>query len=162
MSVSQSIRMKRPAHPGGSVKGGIIEPLGRTITAAARALGVAYIWLRDLSVGWLLVNIWHNFQYIVFVWMFNNRRFRAGIDPRASFLSYISQNGKSWLYLATCIAITGGVYWGVLRTLDWLFFAGLSATIVLYQIVNFHHYVVDALIWKRSKARAPRTLAPAG
>lgn len=124
--------------------------------------GSAYIWIRDLSVGWLVVNIWHNFQYIIFVWMFNNRRFRAGIDPRARFLSYISQNGKLWLYLATCIAITGGVYWGVLRTLDWLFFAGISATIVLYQIVNFHHYVVDALIWKRPKARAPQTLAPAG
>ncbi len=40
MSVSPSIRMKSPAHPGGFVKGEIIEPLGLSITAAARALGV--------------------------------------------------------------------------------------------------------------------------
>ncbi len=40
MSVTRSIRMKNPAHPGGFVKGEIIEPLGLSITAAARALGV--------------------------------------------------------------------------------------------------------------------------
>ena len=110
--------------------------------------GVGYVWMPDISLGWLMINIWHNFQYILFVWMFNNKRFRQGIDPRARFLSYISQSGRMWLYLLACVAITGGVYWGVLRTVDWLLFAGLSATIVLYQIVNFHHYIVDALIWR--------------
>ena len=86
--------------------------------------------------------------------MFNNRRFRDGLDRKAPFLSWISQSGRIWLYLLTCIAITGAVYWGVLRTIDWLLFAGLSATIVLYQIVNFHHYIVDALIWKTRKRGA--------
>jgi addiction module HigA family antidote len=33
-------RMKKPAHPGGFVKTEIIEPLGLTVTDAARALGV--------------------------------------------------------------------------------------------------------------------------
>jgi antitoxin HigA-1 len=33
-------RMKNPAHPGGFVKTEIIEPLGLTVTDAARALGV--------------------------------------------------------------------------------------------------------------------------
>ena len=109
---------------------------------------VAYVWIPDITLGWLLINIWHNYQYILFVWMFNNRRFHGGIDPRARFLSYISQSGRLWLYMLTCIAITGVIYWGVLRAIDWLLFAGLSATIVLYQIVNFHHYIVDALLWK--------------
>ena len=110
--------------------------------------GVGYVWIPDITLGWLMINIWHNFQYILFVWMFNNKRFRHGIDRQARFLSYISQSGRMWLYLLACVAITGAVYWGVLRTVDWLLFAGLSATIVLYQIVNFHHYVVDALIWR--------------
>ena len=120
--------------------------------------GLGYVWIPDITLGWLMINIWHNFQYILFVWMFNNRRFAAGLDPAARFLSYISQSGRMWLYLLTCLAITGAVYWGVLRAVDWLFFAGLSATIVLYQIVNFHHYVVDALIWKtrgRAASGAP-------
>ena len=121
--------------------------------------GVAYVWTRDITFGWLMINIWHNFQYILFVWLFNNKRFEGGIDPRARFLSYISQTGRLWLYMATCIAMTGVIYWGVLSAIDWLLFAGLSATIVLYQIVNFHHYIVDALIWKTRGSG--RTRAPA-
>ena len=111
----------------------------------------AYILIDDVTYGWLAINIWHNAQYILFVWMFNTRRFKDGIDPEARFLSYISQPQRLWLYLLTCVAITGVVYWLVLSTLSAWFFAGLAATIVLYQIVNFHHYVVDALIWKRPK-----------
>ncbi len=46
----------------------------------------------------------------------------------------------------------GAVCGRVLRAIGWLFFAGLSATLVLYQIVNFHRYTADALI---RKARRP-------
>lgn len=119
---------------------------------------LAYIATNDITLGWLMINIWHNAQYILFVWMFNNKRFKGGIDPDAKFLSYISQSGRLWLYLLTCVAITGVVYWGVLRALDWFFFAGLSATIVLYQIVNFHHYMIDSKIWKLRKPKMQRTL----
>jgi addiction module HigA family antidote len=38
--MSQGIRMKRPAHPGGFVKTEIIDPLGLSVTDAARALGI--------------------------------------------------------------------------------------------------------------------------
>ena len=122
--------------------------------------GLGYVWISDITLGWLMINIWHNYQYILFVWMFNNKRFARGRDPNARFLSYISQSGRLWLYLLVCLAITGAFYWGVLRTIDWLLFAGFSATIVLYQIVNFHHYVVDALIWTkrgRGTSSAPAT-----
>lgn len=119
---------------------------------------LGYLATNDITLGWLMINIWHNAQYILFVWMYNNKRFSDGIDPNARLLSYISQNGRMWLYMLTCVAITGVIYWGVLRTLDWLFFAGLSATIVLYQIVNFHHYIVDSKIWKLRKPKMQETL----
>ncbi len=118
----------------------------------------AYVLVPDITFGWLMINIWHNAQYILFVWMYNTRRFKGGIDPQARFLSYISQPGRLWLYLVTCVMITGVVYWGVLWAIDWIFFAGLSATLVLYQIVNFHHYVVDSVIWKVRKPAMRKTL----
>jgi hypothetical protein len=117
-----------------------------------------YLLIDDITYGWLAINVWHNAQYILFVWLFNARRFKDGIDPGARFLSYISQGRRLWLYLLTCVGITGVVYWGVLGTLSALLFAGLSATVVLYQIVNFHHYVVDAVIWKLRAAPMRRTL----
>ncbi len=82
--------------------------------------------------------------------------------PKARFLSYTSQSGCLWLDLLTCIAIAAAVYGGVLRAIDWLFFAGVSATLVLYQIVNFHHYIVDAIIWRSPKPTPPCPPAHAG
>jgi len=119
---------------------------------------VAYLLIADITYGWLVINIWHNAQYVLFVWLFNTRRFKSGIDPEARFLSYISQPGRLWLYLTTCILITGVVYWAILGTLETLLFAGLSATIVLYQIVNFHHYIVDSRIWKVRQGPVQKTL----
>ena len=40
MSASQGIRMKNPAHPGGFIRSEVVEPLGLSVTDAARALGV--------------------------------------------------------------------------------------------------------------------------
>lgn len=40
MSAAPGIRMKNPVHPGGFVKHEIIEPLGLSVTDAAKALGV--------------------------------------------------------------------------------------------------------------------------
>ncbi|CDX36568.1 conserved membrane hypothetical protein [Mesorhizobium plurifarium] len=119
---------------------------------------VAYLAIRDITIGWLVINMWHNAQYVLFVWMFNSRRFKDGIDPDARFLSYISQPQRLWLYLVTCILITGVIYWAILGMLEAFFFAGLSTTIVLYQIVNFHHYLVDSRIWKVRKEPIRKTL----
>lgn len=40
MAQAKGIRMKNPAHPGGFVKTEVIEPLGLSVTDAARALGI--------------------------------------------------------------------------------------------------------------------------
>ena len=98
-----------------------------TCSPISRIFAMGYLVIGDITIGWLVINIWHNAQYILFVWMFNTRRFKDGIDPEARFLSYISQPHRLWLYLATCLAITGVIYWGVLGTLDAMLFAGLSA-----------------------------------
>jgi hypothetical protein len=117
-----------------------------------------YLAVEDITFGWLGINIWHNAQYILFVWLFNTRRFKDGIDPNARFLSYISQPGRLWLYLLTCVAITGVVYAGLFGVLEATLLAGLWGTIVFYQIVNFHHYVVDSMIWKQRQAPIRKTL----
>lgn len=38
--MAQGIRMKNPAHPGGFIKNEIIEPVGLSVTAAAKTLGI--------------------------------------------------------------------------------------------------------------------------
>lgn len=119
---------------------------------------LAYVFIQDVTLGWLLVNIWHNGQYILFVWMFNASRFRGGVDPKARFLSYISQPNRFWLYMLFCVALTGFIYAGVLSAMDKALAFGLTGTIVIYQILNFHHYVVDTFIWKVRKGPVKDTL----
>ena len=48
MSTIAGVNMKNPAHPGGFVKSEIIEPLGLSVTVAAKALGVTRATLSTL------------------------------------------------------------------------------------------------------------------
>ena len=109
----------------------------------------AYLYFTDLTQGWVVINIWHNAQYIAFVWMFNNRRFAAGVDPQHRFLSVLSQPRHVWLYLLVCVGISTAFYTAAARTADAL--ALMPYMIVFYQVINFHHYLVDAKIWKLRK-----------
>lgn len=109
----------------------------------------AYLYFTDLTQGWVVINIWHNAQYIAFVWMFNNRRFASGVDPQHRFLSVLSQPRHVWLYLLVCVGISTAFYTAAARTADAL--ALMPYMIVFYQVINFHHYLVDAKIWKLRK-----------
>ncbi len=116
----------------------------------------AYVFIEDITYGWLVVNVWHNAQYIAFVWLFNTNRFKAGIDPKARFLSRISQAGNAWKYFGVCLGLS---------TVTYLFLANSAAlllpAIIVYQAVNFHHYVVDGVIWKIRRKPLQKTLGVA-
>ena len=112
---------------------------------------LAYVMIDDVNVGWLAINIWHNFQYVMVVWMVNAKRYARGIDPAARLLSTISQPGRVAMYFATCLAISTVIYIGLDRLIALALGGGLAATIGVYMGINFHHYIVDALIWKRRR-----------
>jgi hypothetical protein len=122
---------------------------------------VAYLLIDDITVGWLAVNIWHNLQYLLFVWLFNSQRFRQGRDPKAALLSYLSQPGNFGKYFAVCLAISTAVYLLLQATFTDLLAIGLPV-IIVYQVVNFHHYVVDALIWKARRKPLQKVLGLPG
>jgi hypothetical protein len=126
--------------------GRLSAPTLMYLAAHHAIFAVAYVFIRDVTIGWLVVNIWHNGQYVLFVWMFNNRRFAAGPSAKARLLSWLSQNGRLWWYLAFCVALSTAIY-GALANVVPLVMA--MPVFVLYQVINFHHYVVDAVIWRR-------------
>lgn len=110
----------------------------------------AYILIPDITVGWLVINIWHNAQYVLFVWLFNNRRFSAGVSPKASLLSKLSQDGRIVWYLGFCLLLSSAVYWFLGNVLP-MFLA--MPVFIIYHIINFHHYVVDAVIWRSAQVK---------
>ena len=116
---------------------------------------VAYVAIEDVNAGWLAINVWHNFQYVLVVWMSNAKRYAGGIDPTARFLSRLSQPGRVTMYFACCLAITTLIYAAIDRVTVLALGGGMAVTIGIYMGINFHHYIVDALIWKRRKTPRP-------
>ncbi|HEY7191906.1 MAG TPA: hypothetical protein VH436_35405 [Vicinamibacterales bacterium] len=112
---------------------------------------LAYVVIADVNTGWLAINVWHNFQYVLVVWMANAKRYAHGIDPSARLLSRISQPGRAVAYFVTCVGITTLVYGLLNRFTVLVLGGGMGLTVGTYMGINFHHYVVDALIWKRRK-----------
>ena len=124
---------------------------------------VAYVHIETINYGWLTINIWHNAQYILFVWLFNNRRFEGKPSETQKLLSTISQNGRFILYMATCLTISTLVYF----VLTFYVADAVSATftltatmsaLIIYQTINFHHYIVDSVIWKLRKPKIRKNL----
>lgn len=126
-----------------------------------------YLLIEDMSHGWLVLNVWHNAQYILLVWSYNNSRFKNGTHPRHRFLSTLSRRRFAPAYFLVCLV--GGVIFFFLVSL--LCYAaeknqllpavtglGVPLIVLAYQTINFHHYIVDAVIWKLRKPDVRDTL----
>jgi len=110
-----------------------------------------YLVIDDISHGWLVLNVWHNAQYILTVWLFNNNRFKEGIHPKHRFLSYLSQRQNIIQYFAVCLILSTMAYsllGFALSAISTVIAASLPLFAIVYQAINFHHYLVDAVIWK--------------
>lgn len=115
---------------------------------------IGFMFIDNINIGWLAINVWHNMQYILFVWLQNNKKYKNGIDIEHPVISKLSQDGKILLYLVTCSVITIFIYNVLLSAttiVDHFFTLQLAA--VLYMSINFHHYIVDGIIWKRKRIK---------
>lgn len=116
---------------------------------------VGYVLIDDIDRGWLVVNIWHNAQYLFFVWHFNNKRFGERIDPQRRFISRLSQRQNVAWYVLTCLLISTAVYGLVFQVSQLVAFQTVSLAFIIGQALNYHHYIVDGIIWKRRAQVAP-------
>jgi hypothetical protein len=120
---------------------------------------VGYVLMPSMDSGWLVVNIWHNAQYLFFVWHFNNKRFGERIDPQRRFISRLSQRQNVAWYVLTCLVISTVVYGLVYQVSQLVAFQTVSLAFIVGQALNYHHYIVDGIIWKR-RAQAVALPAP--
>lgn len=120
--------------------------------------GVSYILIDDVTYGWLAVNIWHNVQYVVFVWLFNTRKFKDGVSPKAVFLSKLSQPNNWMRYFGFSIVLSTVIYFAIAMATSGFNEMALPIALVIYSALNFHHYIVDSFIWKMRKPKIQKTL----
>jgi hypothetical protein len=118
-----------------------------------------YLLIEDITIGWLVLNVWHNAQYILIVWCYNNNRFKSGVDEQHRFLSTISQTKNVVLYFAVCLGLSTIVYTLLGQASDGMeSYSAVPVTLTVFMILNFHHYVVDGIIWKVRKPALQRNL----
>jgi hypothetical protein len=120
--------------------------------------GVGYLAIPDIDHGWLTINIWHNTQYMLVVWMFNRNRFKAGVDPEHRWLSSLSQPANVAKYFGVTLGLTAVAYLTLGSVLAALPGSALVLSLIAYQTINFHHYIVDSVIWKVRKPQIRNNL----
>jgi hypothetical protein len=113
---------------------------------------VAYVGLDNLDQGWLIANLWHTSQYLMFVWMANTNRFRNGVDEKHRLLSTLSQPRNAGGYFFICLMISTITYLMLTSAVRSFQSQAVLAGLVVFQTINFHHFIVDAVIWKRPRA----------
>jgi hypothetical protein len=114
---------------------------------------LGYILIPNAGAGWVVVNVWHNAQYISFVWQANRRRVAtAKPAPDLGRLGEYLRQGAWHHYLVLCALVSSIGY----SVITWLpSWAAMGTAIplgfVAVQTLNFHHYIVDAVIWRRPR-----------
>lgn len=123
---------------------------------------VAYVWTPDITIGWLVVNIWHNLQYLLFVWVQNIRRDGQTLCGLTSQVGVDGLWKKAARFCGLCLVLGAAIYLAA----DWagtqLLWLGLPTVLIAHFTLNFHHYLVDGVIWRRSRPWLMRWLAPNG
>ena len=66
--------------------------------------------------------------------MFNQNRFKRGIDEKHKFLSYLSQQDKLPIYLGVCLLISTVIYYALTYSLTWIAVA-TATSLPLFAIV---------------------------
>lgn len=129
---------------------------------------LAYAIVRDILLSWLMANIWHNGQYLSFVWHANHKQHSASQDRQAASVSttlvgVLSQRRNLALYFGATLTLTIAIYFWLPRLepviASALAVSPLVAMAIIYQTINFHHYIVDAVIWRRPRAHSPQVEA---
>ena len=94
----------------------------------------SYLMINNFAIGWLLLNILHNSQYLIFM----------------------HQKEKNFLFVIYAV-IFSLIFYGVIELSAKsgnLFFIPITISIVLMLALNFTHYLFDAFIWKKKITHA--------
>lgn len=123
-------------------------PVVHTLFSASHYLIfiVGYVVMDDIVGGWVVTNIWHTGQYLMLVWLFNEKACAKAVSKGWFFR--LTRDNRPARYFAFCMILALPVYFLLTQNFFWGP-AGLVVALVLNQTLNFHHFIVDAVIWRR-------------
>ena len=109
---------------------------------------IAYVGFDRLEHSWLVSNVWHNAQYVLIVRNTLARPVSSGSQSGGA-TQWLAARAAGVPFVAAC-ALVGFLAYGLLGSVLQAALTGSAAGVLaVYMGLNFHHYVVDGLIWKR-------------
>lgn len=100
---------------------------------------------------------WHGFQYLGIVWFYNRNRWKAGVDPKAKLVSWISQPGRAVAYFLALLALVG-IFYGSILVVGAFVLDEKTLGSLVWLSLTFGHYYLDGVIWKLRKPELAKTL----
>ena len=131
-----------------------VRPIRATFIATyALVFGLGYGLIGDFLTGWVLVNVWHNLQYVMLVRILNEDRFSGPRKDTPGFVARFSQPSM-WLPYFAVMTVFGVLLTMALESLSLLSLASIiPLTFAASMSLNFHHYIVDGIIWRSPKPK---------
>jgi hypothetical protein len=137
----------------------------RPVYLALNFLGFAmpFLVIRDGDSAFGAAALWHAVQYIAIVWLYNDRRWRAGVDPQARLVSWVSQRGRALAYMGLIAACAAVVYTFAFGVSFFVHRPFMDIALTFWTGFTLGHYYLDGTIWKsrRYDLRTLTTNAPA-
>jgi hypothetical protein len=130
-------------------------PIAHTLFSASHYVIfiVGYVLMGDITGGWVVTNIWHTAQYLMLVWLFNQNMVSHGSPGRKGWYFRLTRNNSAALYFTLCLVAALPVY-VLLNTSQIWGPTAFLLTVIVNQTINFHHFIVDAVIWRKRRAPA--------
>ncbi len=112
--------------------------------------GISYILIDIIELGWMTIGVWHSAQYLMFVWTYNEQKAAREHAAKPSLMSNPAFYGTLLFFFS--LAFFGAAAWieGIVEKQI------LVPALVLSGVIPFHHYIVDAIIWRKPKAAPVR------
>jgi hypothetical protein len=133
-------------------------PVAHTLFSASHYLIfiAGYVVMDSIAGGWVVTNIWHTAQYLMLVWVFNENTVAKAAPASKGWFFRVTNGNRALLYFSLCFIAAFPVYFAINSAMTWGATA-LVVALVANQTINFHHFIVDAVIWrqKRKPAGAP-------
>ncbi|MES2251590.1 MAG: hypothetical protein V4645_30275 [Pseudomonadota bacterium] len=126
---------------------------------------VGYVWISDITVGWLVVNVWHNIQYLIFVYRQRRPEVMTGRSSEESGGASVRRKSLVGVlkspatFFLACAIVGAFLFVAANRVGESLLWLGLPTILIAHFVLNFHHYLADAVIWRRRRAGKPEEVS---
>lgn len=127
-------------------------PVAHTVFSASHYVIfiVGYVLVQDVTGGWVVTNIWHTAQYLMLVWLFNEK----GASAAQGWFRSVSRGNRPLYYFGFCFLAAFFLYALIAKSFAWGV-SGVVLAIIASQSLNFHHFITDSLIWRSGRKPTP-------